>query len=124
MVENRVRFNLRWTAQEKVQWCKDMTEYDRCVKSWIQNCSSKSMTNEMNQMLMFIDYVQKSANQQCPGGIAGCGHGFSSNDSACLDPLSFFLEQNLRFNHSDAIESNRFLVNFFLLLLLALLLID
>ena len=116
MIENRVRFNLQWAAQEKVQWCRDMTDYDACAKRWIRDCSQRSMTNELHQMLIFVDYVQKSANRQCPGGVAGCVGDGRSNDTTCVDPLSYFLEQNLRVNHASSIGSNIFLLLFVLLI--------
>ena len=116
MIENRVRFNLQWSAQEKVQWCRDMSDYDACAKRWIRDCSRRSMTNELHQMLIFVDYVQKSANRQCPGGVAGCVGDGRSNDTTCVDPLSYFLEQNLRVNHASSIGSNIFLMLFVLLI--------
>ena len=101
MIENRVRFDRRWSAQEKAKWCKDAYEYHTCANSYISNCTITPVAADVAQMTVFLDYIEKSANRECPGGLFGCTDR-SSNDTRCRDRISYFLEKNYSSNQAIA----------------------
>lgn len=98
IIENRVRFDLRWSAQEKAKWCKDAYEYHVCASSYITNCTITPVASDVAQMNIFLDYLEKSANRQCPGGLFGCKDNLNIE---CQDRISYFLEKHALNNHSN-----------------------
>jgi hypothetical protein len=50
-------------------------------------------------MTVFLDYIEKSANRECPGGLFGC-QDKSANDTHCQDRISYFLEKNFLSNQA------------------------
>jgi hypothetical protein len=82
-----------------VKWCRDAYEYHQCVLSVITNCSTRNIAVDIEQLTVFLDYVEKLANRECPGGLAGCAQS-NSHDRSCLDRISYFLEKNARTNHA------------------------
>jgi hypothetical protein len=50
-------------------------------------------------MTVFLDYIEKSANRECPGGLFGCTDK-SDNDPRCQDRISYFLEKNALSNQT------------------------
>jgi len=50
-------------------------------------------------MTVFLDYIEKSANRECPGGLFGCTDK-SANDTRCQDRISYFLEKNFLSNQA------------------------
>ncbi|CAF3328825.1 unnamed protein product [Rotaria socialis] len=71
IIENRVRFDRRWSAHEKTKWCRDAYEYHKCALSYITNCTITPVAADVAQMNVFLDYIEKSANRECPGGLYG-----------------------------------------------------
>lgn len=51
-------------------------------------------------MTVFLDYIEKSANRECPGGLYGCIDK-STNDIDCQDRIGYFLEKNALSNQSN-----------------------
>ncbi len=94
-----MRFDRRWSAQEKSKWCKDVYEYHTCALSCITNCTIAPVAADVAQMSVFLDYIEKSANRECPGGLYGCTDR-SANDSHCQDRISYFLEKNALSNQT------------------------
>ncbi|CAF1295785.1 unnamed protein product [Adineta ricciae] len=99
LIENRVRFNRRWSAQEKAKWCKDTYEYHTCATNYVINCTIGPVAADVAQLNVFLDYIEKSANRECPGGLYGCADK-STNDTHCQDRISYFLEKNALANHT------------------------
>lgn len=99
MIENRVRFDRRWSAQEKAKWCRDAYEYHTCAQTYITNCTITPVAADVAQMTVFLDYIEKSANRECPGGLFGCTDK-SSNDTRCQDRISYFLDKNYLSNRA------------------------
>ncbi len=50
-------------------------------------------------MTVFLDYIEKSANRECPGGLYGCTDK-SDDDTPCQDRISYFLEKNALSNQT------------------------
>jgi hypothetical protein len=48
---------------------------------------------------VFLDYIEKSANRECPGGLFGCTDK-TTNDTRCEDRISYFLEKNALSNQT------------------------
>ncbi|CAF3054207.1 unnamed protein product [Rotaria sp. Silwood2] len=111
IIENRVRFDRRWSAQEKVKWCKDVYEYHTCALSYITNCTITPVAGDVAQLTVFLDYIEKSANRECPGGLFGCTEK-SNDDSRCQDKISFFLEKNALANETTMIQISRLTLHF------------
>lgn len=118
MIENRVRFDRRWSAHEKAKWCKDAYEYHTCALSHITNCTITPVAADVAQMTVFLDYIEKSANRECPGGLFGCTEK-SSNDTRCQDRISYFLDKNYLSNQSWRTESFPAMIIFIFILLLS-----
>ena len=121
LIENRVRFNRRWSAQEKAKWCKDTYEYHTCATNYVINCTIGPVAADVAQLNVFLDYIEKSANRECPGGLYGCT-GKSTNDTHCQDRVSYFLEKNALANHTT-IASVPLLHDFCVFLILSLLML-
>lgn len=112
-----MRFDRRWSAHEKVKWCKDANEYHQCATLFITNCTITSVTSDVAQLNVFLDYIEKSANRECPGGLYGCMDR-SDDDDACHDKISFFLEKNAITNNTTMkqVSPVMFSLMFFILL--------
>jgi hypothetical protein len=50
-------------------------------------------------MSVFLDYIEKSANRECPGGLYGCTDK-SDDNTPCQDRISYFLEKNALYNRT------------------------
>ncbi|CAF1042661.1 unnamed protein product [Adineta steineri] len=107
IIENRVRFDRRWSAQEKAKWCKDTYEYHICASTYITNCTFTSVAADFAQLTVFLDYIEKSANRECPGGLYGCTDK-SDNDTRCQDRVSYFLEKNALSNQTIILKGSSF----------------
>lgn len=64
------------------------------------NCSATHVAAEITQLTVFLDYIEKSANRECPGGLAGCVIP-GSNNTSCIDRVAYFLEKNDMANRAD-----------------------
>lgn len=68
-------------------------------------------------MNVFLDYIEKSANRECPGGLFGCTDKFNM-DIHCQDRISFFLEKNALANQTIMMQwslSTLFFMAFYLI---------
>ena len=72
-----------------MQWCRDTIDYVTCANQFLLNCNISSLKNEADQLQSFIDYVTKSANVHCPGGISGCEN--NTNDVRCRLGIRYFI---------------------------------
>lgn len=117
MLDGRVKFEENWNVYDKMQWCRDTIDYVTCSNQYLTNCNISSMRNEADQLQSFIDYVTKSANVHCPGGITGCDN--NTNDVRCRLGIRYFLgEYNMnsgkKFNFSYSTYLFIILVRFLL----------
>ena len=69
-------------------------------------------------MTVFLDYIEKSANRECPGGLFGCTDK-SDNDTSCQDRISYFLEKNALYNQTVMIYNSPIIL-FFMFFILSL----
>ena len=98
ILDGRVKFEEEWNVYDKMQWCRDTIDYVTCSNQYLTNCNISLMRNEADQLQSFIDYVTKSANVHCPGGITGCDN--NTNDVRCRLGIRYFLgEYNLNGSH-------------------------
>jgi hypothetical protein len=51
-------------------------------------------------MTVFLDYIEKSANRECPGGLYGCTDKSDDSNTRCQDRISYFLEKNALSNQT------------------------
>lgn len=72
-----------------MQWCRDAIDYVNCANQYLINCNMSTLKNDADQLQSFIDYVTKSANVHCPGGIAGCED--NTNDIRCRLGIRYFI---------------------------------
>jgi hypothetical protein len=72
-----------------MQWCRDTIDYVRCATQFLINCNMSTQKVEADQLQTFIDYITKSSNVHCPGGISGCEE--STNDVRCRLGIRYFL---------------------------------
>lgn len=72
-----------------MQWCRDTIDYVNCANQYLLNCNISSLKNEADQLQSFIDYVTKSSNVHCPGGINGCED--NTNDIRCRLGIRYFI---------------------------------
>ena len=72
-----------------MQWCRDTIDYVNCANQYLLNCNISSLKNEADQLQSFIDYITKSSNVHCPGGIIGCEN--NTNDVRCRLGLRYFM---------------------------------
>jgi hypothetical protein len=101
--EGRVKYEETWNVYEKMQWCRDSIDYVNCANQYLLYCNISSVRHDADQLQSFIDYVTKSANVHCPGGISGCEN--NTNDIRCKLGIRYFLgEANL--NSARKIASN------------------
>lgn len=96
---------------EKVKWCKDAYEYYKCASSYITNCTVAPVADDVGQLTVFLDYIEKSANRECPGGLAGCTDK-PDEDANCHDKISFFLEKNALVNQISVTRISPFMLFF------------
>lgn len=93
MIEHRVHFEPQWSVYEKAKWCKDTYDYYTCALSYITNCTTLPVAGDIAQLTFFMDFIEKSANRECPGGLYGCavnGH----SDMRCRVGAKYFLDKN------------------------------
>jgi len=74
ILEDRLKFDASWSVQEKVQWCKSVTDYIQCAGKHITNCSISEVRDDVEQLSNFMEYIMKQANLNCHGGFYGCEH--------------------------------------------------
>jgi hypothetical protein len=103
-----------------MQWCRDTIDYVNCANQYLLNCNISTLRNEADQLQSFIDFVTKSSNVHCPGGIQGCEE--TTNDVRCRLGIRYFIGD---YNEKNSANSNNqikfkifnyFILNFFLFL--------
>jgi hypothetical protein len=99
MIANRVHFDLQWSIYEKAKWCKDVYDYYTCALSHMSNCSSEPVLTDMAQLTLFMNFIEKSANRECPGGLYGCLINDDS-DIRCRLGAKYFLDRNSLINRA------------------------
>ena len=67
VLADRLKFETIWSVQEKIHWCKSVTEYVRCAGKHISNCSIIDVRDDVEQLSNFIEYIIKQANLHCQG---------------------------------------------------------
>jgi hypothetical protein len=116
--KGRVKFEEIWNVYEKMQWCRDTIDYVNCANQYLLYCNISSVKNDADQLQSFIDYITKSSNVHCPGGINGCDN--NTNDIRCKLGIRYFMgEIN---NNNTATTSRIFfsqLVSFLFTLIIA-----
>ncbi|CAM4759580.1 unnamed protein product [Rotaria magnacalcarata] len=93
MIQNRVHFESHWSVYEKAKWCKDAYDYYTCTLAYVTNCTTLSIVSEVGQLTLFMDFIEKSANRECPGGLYGCAVNAHS-DMRCRAGAKYFLDKN------------------------------
>ena len=86
-----------------MQWCRDTIDYVTCSTQYLINCNISMMRNEAEQLQSFIDFVTKSANVHCPGGISGCDN--NTNDVRCRLGIRYFLGEYNTNNDAQSINT-------------------
>ncbi|CAF3868455.1 unnamed protein product [Rotaria magnacalcarata] len=94
IIENRVRFDRRWSAHEKTKWCRDAYEYHKCALSYVTNCTITPVAADVAQMNVFLDYIEKSANRECPGGLYGSENEKNASMKNDFKNLFFYSPEN------------------------------
>jgi hypothetical protein len=85
-----------------MQWCRDTIDYVTCSTQYLVNCNISMQRTEAEQLQSFIDYITKSSNVHCPGGISGCDN--NTNDVRCRLGIRYFMgEYNT--NNRDVMSS-------------------
>ena len=91
----------------------------KCALAYITNCSITPVASDVAQLTVFLDYIEKSANRECPGGLFGCANGKFDNKPRCIDRISFFLEKNALTNQTITTQTSLLtLFDIFLILLI------
>lgn len=93
MIENRVHFDAQWSVYEKAKWCKDTFDYYTCALAHITNCTALPVVADITQLTLFMDFIEKSANRECPGGLYGCAVNAES-DMRCRVGVTYFLDKS------------------------------
>lgn len=93
MIENRVRFEPHWSIYEKAKWCKDAYDYYTCALTHITNCSTLPVAEDIAQLTIFMDFIEKTAIRECPGGLHGCAVN-GNRDMRCRAGVRYFLDKN------------------------------
>lgn len=104
-LDGRVKFEEAWNVYDKMQWCRDTIDYVNCANQFLLNCNISSLKNEADQLQSFIDYVTKSSNVHCPGGINGCED--NTNDIRCRLGIRYFIGE-FNTNRADTLQSFNF----------------
>lgn len=77
-----------------MEWCRDAIDYVNCATQFLKNCNISNLKEDADQLQSFIEFVTKSANINCPGGIKGCED--NGNDVRCKLGIRYFIgEYNL-----------------------------
>ncbi|CAF1101075.1 unnamed protein product [Adineta ricciae] len=93
LIENRVRFEPHWSIYEKAKWCKDAYDYYTCALAHITNCSTQPVAEDIAQLTLFMDFIEKTAIRECPGGLYGCAVN-ANRDMRCRAGVRYFLDKN------------------------------
>ncbi|CAF0861772.1 unnamed protein product [Rotaria sp. Silwood1] len=89
ILDDRLKFETAWSVQEKIQWCKAVSDYIQCAGKHITNCSIIEVRDDVEQLSNFMEYIMKQANLYCHGGFYGCDHAVT--DVRCrLSPRKFY----------------------------------
>ena len=88
-LDGRVKHDAKWNVYEKMQWCTDTIDYVTCASQHLLHCNISTVKSDADQLQAFIDYVTKSSNLHCPGGIEGCDR--AVNDVRCRLGMRYFL---------------------------------
>ncbi len=88
-----MHFEVQWSVYEKAKWCKDSYDYYTCALAHITNCSTLPVVTDITQLTLFMDFIEKSANRECPGGLYGCAVNADS-DMRCRAGAKYFLDKN------------------------------
>ena len=100
-----------------MQWCRDTIDYVNCANQYLLYCNISSVKHDADQLQSFIDYITKSSNVHCPGGINGCES--NTNDIRCKLGIRYFLG-DMNTNGASAKTAGicfRLLVGYFLFFL-------
>lgn len=114
-LDGRVKFEESWNVYDKMQWCRDTIDYVTCANQFLLNCNISSLKNEADQLQSFIDYITKSSNVHCPGGINGCET--NTNDVRCRLGIRYFIGEYNSNGHERTVTLSRWLILTLLLLL-------
>ncbi len=112
IIENRVHFEAQWSIYEKAKWCKDTYDYYTCALAHITNCSTSPVVSDITQLNLFMDFIEKSANRECPGGLYGCAVNANS-DMRCRVGAKYFLDKNA-FTDRAIVQSRTSSIVFFI----------
>lgn len=105
-------FEESWNVYDKMEWCRDAIDYVNCATQFLINCNISNLKEDADQLQSFIDFVTKSANVHCPGGIKGCED--TVNDIRCKLGIRYFIgEYNL--SSSEKIFGNKFLIMLYII---------
>ena len=78
---------------KKAKWCKDTYDYYICASAHITNCTTVPVISDLTQLTYFMNFIEKSANRECPGGLYGCAINGES-DLRCRAGAKYFLDKN------------------------------
>ena len=91
-----------------MEWCRDAIDYVNCATQFLNNCNISNLKEDADQLQSFIDFVTKSANIHCPGGIKGCEDNL--NDVRCKLGIRYFIgEYNLNSSNNKIWTKKNFL---------------
>lgn len=102
---------------EKAKWCKDSYDYYTCALGHVTNCTATPVITEIAQLTLFMDFVEKLANRECPGGLHGCavnGH----SDMRCRLGAKYFIDKNAVTDNGGVSSLTINSITFFVILLI------
>jgi hypothetical protein len=109
-LDGRVKYDEAWNVYDKMQWCRDTIDYVNCATQYLLNCNISTIKDDADELQSFIDFVTKSSNVHCPGGINGCEN--NMNDVRCRLGIRYFMgESAFKESHSAPrlVKSNHIL---------------
>lgn len=106
---------MQWSVYEKAKWCKDAYDYYTCALIHISNCTTLPVVADITQLTLFMDFIEKSANRECPGGLYGCAVN-GETDMRCRVGAKYFLDKNI-FIDRGIMTYRRSIFLFYLLLI-------
>ena len=69
ILDDRLSFDVHWTVQEKIHWCKSAMTYIQCAGKYITNCSIIEVQDDVEQLSNFMEHIIKQANRNCHGRL-------------------------------------------------------
>lgn len=67
ILDERLKFEPGWSVQEKIQWCKSVSDYIQCAGRHVSNCSISEVREDVEQLSNFMEHIMKQANLNCHG---------------------------------------------------------